>query len=265
MRQLDTAIGDLLRSVSEQIILPRFRNLSAADIADKGGNDPVTLADREAEAALQGGLATLEQDLNFVGEELVHANPATRDHLTGDCWIVDPIDGTRNFAGGRAPFGVMIARAEGGLAQSGWIYDCPTGRLCVAHRGGGAFVDGERVAARASGRVPPVAAISLTYMNEAQRQAMERHVCPHYMLAEVPHCAAEQYPRLANGRNDVALFQRTLAWDHAAGCLWLEEAGGKAARPDGSAYRVDEPDRTGLIAAASPALWQGMAERLERI
>ena len=262
MRQLDTAIADLLRSVSEEIILPRFRNLSAADIADKGGGDPVTTADREAEAALREGLARLEPGLPFVGEELVHADPAALGHLTGDCWIVDPIDGTRNFAHGRAPFGVMVARAEGGLAQSGWIHDCLTGRLCVAHRGGGAFVDGERMAAQATGRSPAVAAISLTYMDDPQRQAMARNVCPHYTLAEVPHCAAEQYPRLANGQNDVALFQRTLAWDHAAGCLWLEEAGGKAARPDGSAYRVDEPERTGLIAAASPALWQEMAERL---
>ena len=111
-----------------------------------------------------------------------------------------------------------------------------------------------------------MAAISLIFMDEAKRAAMMEHICPHYRLTDIPYCAAEQYPRLALGENDVSIFERTLAWDHAAGCLWLEEAGGKAARPDdGSPYRVDEWDRKGLVAAATPSLWETMAERLEPI
>ena len=57
----------------------------------------------------------------------------------------------------------------------------------------------------------------------------------------------------------MSIFERTLAWDHAAGVLCLNEAGGKAARPDGSPYRVDEWDRPGLLGAASPALWDELA------
>jgi fructose-1,6-bisphosphatase/inositol monophosphatase family enzyme len=63
----------------------------------------------------------------------------------------------------------------------------------------------------------------------------------------------------------VSLFERTLAWDHAAGVLWLNEAGGKAARPDGSVYRVDGNTHGGLIGAASPALWDEMAARMQQI
>ena len=70
---------------------------------------------------------------------------------------------------------------------------------------------------------------------------------------------------VALGVNDVSLFERTLPWDHAATALWLEEAGGKAARPDGSPYRVDEWQRKGLIGAASPQLWDHMAEHLAEI
>src|SRR5690606_11796778 len=97
------------------------------------------------------------------------------DALGGPCWIVDPLDGTRNFAAGREPFGIIVARADGGVAQSGWIYDCLSGRFCAAHRGGGAFVDGERVAARATGEERPVAAISLIFMDPARRQAVLDH------------------------------------------------------------------------------------------
>ena len=181
------------------------------------------------------------------------------------CWIIDPLDGTNNFANGKPPFGILIARADGGVAQSGWIYDCLTERFCVAHSGHGAFVDGQRIAARATGEPVAVAAISLLFMDMAKRAAVMDQIAPHYRLVDVPYCAAEQYPRLGLGTNDVSLFERTLAWDHAAGVLWLNEAGGMAARPDGSAYRVDGDTHGGLIGAASPALWEDMAARIGSI
>ncbi len=56
------------------------------------------------------------------------------------------------------------------------------------------------------------------------------------------------------GQHDIALFERTLAWDHAPGVLFVNEAGGRVARPDGSAYRPDQ-DRKGMLAASSPAMW----------
>ena len=261
---LNRQIHALCRDVSERIILPRYRNLASGEIEDKGDGDPVTIADRESEEALSEALHRLET-LPIVGEEATAVKPELAENLAGDCWIVDPLDGTRNFASGKPPFGILIARASGGEAQSGWIYDCLSGRFCFAHRGQGAFVDFERITARPTNESPPVAAISLIFMDDAQREAVKAHIAPHYRLVDIPYCAAEQYPRLALGTNDVSIFERTLAWDHAAGTLWLNEAGGKAARPDGSAYRVDEWDRKGLIGAATPALWDNMAERLSAL
>ena len=265
MTALDAEILALMRRVTEQAILPRYRNLAAGEVEDKGGNDPVTIADREAEMLLREGLAAIDGSLAFVGEEAAHADPSILDRLDGPCWIVDPVDGTRNFANGNPPFGVIIARAEGGMAQSGWLYDCLTGRYCAAHRGTGATIDGERVAASATGSTPPIAAISLIFMDEDRRQATKRNLLPYYELADIPYCAAEQYPRLALGMNDLSIFERTLPWDHVAGVLWLEEAGGKAARPDGTAYRVDDWARKGLLGAASPALWDDLAARYAQL
>lgn len=262
MSVLDREIMALLRHVSEEAILPLYRALDDGQIEAKAPGDVVTVADHAAEAMLTEALAAFEPALPVVGEEAAHADAAVMDALTGDCWIVDPLDGTRNFARGEAPFGILVARAEGGVAQSGWIYDCLSGRFCAAHAGAGAFVDGERIAARSTGQAPPLAAISLLFMEEERREAVKQRVAPHYRLTDIPFCAAEQYPRLALGVNDVSIFERTLAWDHAAGALWLNEAGGKAARPDGSAYRVDEWDRPGLLGAASPALWDELAEHM---
>lgn len=258
---LHEAMHALLRDVSHTVILPRYQKLATHEIHAKAADDVVTIADQEAEDMLAEGLARIAH-LPVVGEEASHADATVQDRLAGDCWIVDPLDGTRNFARGKPPFGILVAMASGGVAHTGWIYDCLTDRFCVAHEGKGAFVNGEKISARPTGETPPVAAISLIFMDPARRDAVKVALDDRFRQVDVPYCAAEQYPRLALGVNDVSIFERTLAWDHAAGVLWLNEAGGKAARMDGSPYRVDEWARKGLIGAASPAIWEDMAERL---
>ena len=250
----------LLRDVSARAILPYYQKLAEHEVTAKDADDVVTVADKLAEEMLGEGLQKIA-DVPVVGEEAAYADPAVLDRLSGSCWIVDPLDGTRNFAAARPPFGILIAMADAGEAHTGWIYDCLGDRFCVAHRGKGAFIHGEKIAAQPTGEDRPVAAISLIFMDPAHREAVRQHVSPHYRTVDVPLCAAEQYPRLVLGENDVSIFERTLPWDHAAGALFLNEAGGKCARPDGSAYRVDD-GRKGLIGAASPQLWDELAGRL---
>lgn len=260
---LTAGVKAAMRAASERAILPRYRTLAAHEVIDKAADDVVTVADHDSEAILADALSRLLPEAALVGEEAAHADPAVLDRLGHDlCWIVDPLDGTNNFAAGKPPFGVLVALADRGETVGGWLLDCLTGRFCHAVAGGGAFVDGQHIAARPSGEQPPVAAISLIFMDPARREAVKRHIAPHYRLVDIPRCAAEQYPRLALGQNDVSIFERTLPWDHAAGILFLNEAGGKAARLDGSPYRVSEHARPGLIGASTPALWDGLATRM---
>ena len=260
---LTQAVAALMQDAAARAILPHYQSLTADQIDAKAADDVVTIADKEAELILAEGLTKILPEAAIVGEEAAHADPALLERL-GDtlCWIIDPIDGTNNFAKGQQPCGVMIALAEAGETIAGWIYDPLSGRLCHAHRGGGAWIGAERVTARPTGAKPPIAAISLVFMDQVKRAAVKQHIAPHYTLVDIPRCAAEQYPRLVLGVNDLSIFERTLAWDHAAGVLFVNEAGGMAARPDGRAYRVDEAHLPGLIGAASPALWHGLAERL---
>ena len=259
--RLHTEMQTLLRRVAREAILPHYRSLSDHQIMEKADDDVVTVADMQAEVMLAEGLARIMPGLPIVGEEAAHADPCVLERLKGDCWILDPLDGTNNFARGNPPFGILVAMASDGEAHTGWIYDVLSDRLCIAHRGQGAFIAGERIAARPTGQALPVAAISTVFMDASERALVHAHIAPHYRLVDTPRCAAEQYPRLALGENDVSIFNRTLAWDHAAGVLWLNEAGGKVCRPDGSPYRVDEIERTGLLGAASPDLWKALAIR----
>ena len=259
---LDAELRDLLRYAARGSMLPRFRALADDEIELKGEDDPVTVVDREIEAFFSEALTKLAPGVPIVGEEAAHEDVSVLDHLAKQCWIIDPLDGTANFAEGKEPFGIIIALADAGKAVAGWLYDPVRDRLCHAKAGEGAFIDGDRVTARTSGQNPPVAAISRLFLDEEERAEVDAKIAPHYALVDIPRCAAEQYPRLALGDNDISTFKRTLAWDHAAGVLWLNEAGGKAARLDGSDYRVDQGDMEGMVGASSPALWDAFVERM---
>lgn len=263
---LTASVRELMREANQRAIIPLYQTLASSEITNKAADDVVTIADGEAEEILSEGLARLLPEAAIVGEEAAHADPMVLQRLGNSlCWIIDPLDGTNNFAAGKPPFGVLVALAENGCTIGGWILDSLSGRFCHASLGGGAFVDGERITARTSGETPPVAAISLIFAEAERREALKTRIAPHYRLVDIPRCAAEQYPRLVLGQNDVSIFERTLAWDHAPGVLFVNEAGGKAARPDGSEYRVDRHLEPGLIAASSPALWDQLAERMAGI
>lgn len=262
MSALDDEIRDLMRFAAQRSMLPRFRALAAHEVELKGEDDPVTIVDREVESFLTEALTRLAPGVAVVGEEAAHADPGVLEHLSGQCWIIDPLDGTANFAEGKEPFGIIVALADSGRAVAGWIYDPVKDRFCHARAGDGAFVNGERIAARTTGQQPPVTAVSRIFLTPEQSAMVDAKLAPHYTLVDIPRCAAEQYPRLALGENDISSFKRTFAWDHAAGVLWLNEAGGKAARLDGSAYRVDEQDKPGLVGASSPAIWDEFVGRV---
>ncbi len=255
MHTLHTPVSNLIRTVAREVVLHHYQQLSSAQISEKTPGDLVTIADQESERRLSAGLADILPQASIVGEEAVEADPALIERVNDStAWIIDPIDGTHNYAHGHPPFGIIIALVERGETVAGWLYDPLADRMCHAVRGGGAFINDVPVSARESGEALPVAAISTLFIEEPRRSAINRAAEGKFRLVDIPRCAAEQYPRLVLGENDVTLFERTLPWDHAAGVLFVEESGGKAARLDGSRYLPGDR-RTEMIAAASPRLW----------
>lgn len=260
---LHEQVATLLRAVSQDIVMPRFRNLSASDIEEKAPDDLVTIADKMSEEALSAGLHALLPDAAIVGEEAYAADPGVMAHITDNqAWIIDPIDGTGNYARGETPFGIIIALAERNETVAGWIYDPVRERLCHGHRGHGAQIDGQEVRAATERPARPKAALAMRYMSDAQRERATRLVQDKYDLVPIPNCSAEQYPLLLTGDHHFTIFERSLPWDHAAGILFLNEAGGKVARWDGSAYRPGD-GRKGLLGATNPEIWDEVANLFE--
>lgn len=262
MHALHAGVDALMRRLGRDVLMAHFQKLEAGQIEEKAPDDYVTIADKESEARLIEGLTALLPGSHVVGEEGVAADASLILRATeGTAWIVDPLDGTGNFAAGRTPFAMMVALAEGGVVQAGWILDPVGGRMCHAVLGGGASINGQRVTARPTGGARPIGALATRYLPDDVRASVMARSEGHIAIADIPHCAGEQYPRLVLGTNDLALFWRAMPWDHAPGALFLEEAGGRIARIDGRPYRLGD-DRPGLLAAASPRLWDEAAERL---
>jgi fructose-1,6-bisphosphatase/inositol monophosphatase family enzyme len=255
-------VAALMRSVAAAVVAPRFRQLAAHEIVAKSAGEVVTIVDREAERHLFDGLAALSPGVRIVGEEAAEHDPRILDGIgRGTVWLIDPLDGTANFAAGREPFGMMIALVDNGEPIAGWLLDPLSGRLCHAERGKGATCDGLVVRTRPARRARPAAALGTHFLAADHRARVHAYAAQHMDIVAVPRCAAESYPRLVLGRDDIALFQRILPWDHAAGALFLTEAGGCATHWDRSPYRVGGPGQ-GILLGADERLWQAGADVL---
>lgn len=259
---LHDEVCGLMRTVAAKVVVPRYRKLNGDEVASKSAGEVVTVVDREAELRLHDGLSRLGLGARIVGEEAAETDSALLSRVgEGLVWLIDPLDGTANFAAGRGPFGMMVALVEDGSTVAGWILDPLSGRLCHSVRGMGAWCDGAVVRTRPGGALRPRVALGTHFLNADRRARVHAQADLHLDVVPVPRCAAESYPRIVFSQDDAALFQRILPWDHAAGALFVSEAGGMVTHWDGSPWRIGGPG-VGVLAAASPSLWERAAEAL---
>ena len=242
-----------MRETAAVELLPRFRTLSKEDIRFKRPGDVVTVADIASELRLVDGLAKILPGVPVVGEEAVEKDPGLVDLIgrPGEaCWIVDPLDGTANFAAGKDRFAMIICLVQDRSAVAGWILDVPRGRMAVAHKGQGVTLDGTPVHG-----TPPTRPL-VGFVGFKIRKEFDRQLPPasRQQLGRVSTlgCAGIEYLEILAGRADFSLYRMTKPWDHAAGTLMLGEAGGNAVRFDGQPYAPAQPINAGLIAAAHP-------------
>ena len=245
------AVAQLLRDVAEEVINPRFRQLTDADVSQKSPGEIVTIADREAEALLVQGLGRLLPRVPVVGEEGAAEQPAVLDLLAapGPVWLVDPLDGTSAFVAGSPQHAVMVALVNGGQTVAAAIYQPQHDRMFLAELGSGAFADGVRLQRTPSGSdlASLRGGVLRRFLDDRTRAAVNAAAHRFGDLTPGTTCAGIEYPLIAEGIQDFLLFWRTLPWDHAAGALLETEAGGVARRLDGSDYTPTRPGEGLLV------------------
>jgi len=145
----------------------------------------------------------------------------------GSVWLIDPLDETSNFASGISPFAIMVALVRNGDTVASWILDPVADQLSVSENGSGSWINGERITVSEDSP-------ELTIMNGAVlRRFLPQELAEHINTVEKrfanlslgSKCAGFDYPAIANGSMDFALYWRTLPWDHAPACLVLARSG----------------------------------------
>ncbi len=222
------SVGAAIAEVVEAEMLPRYRKLDKREVKSKDGpNDLVTIVDHAVEDALRERLARVAPDAAFVGEEAAAADPSIAAQMAtaAKCWIVDPLDGTRNFVNHVDEFGVIVAYVEQGVTIAGWIYAAPLRALCVGVRGRGVTWQGAPVEVRPQQDARPVGLRSIGWLTPEWRDRLAANLKAH-TETRAGHCSAYAYLKLLSGEIDFKLSSRIHAWDHAAGALMVEELGG---------------------------------------
>ncbi len=256
------------RKASETEIMPHFSNLTPADIKTKAhASDFVTIADVAAEKLIEKTFREAwGNDFLFVGEEVMEREPTLIDHLMAAprAVVVDPIDGTFNYANGVPAFAVIISVIEHGVVQGGIIYDPVRKDAACGILGGGAFMTG-------GGRpdtplhVAPAAPLSEMhgcagwyYAQAEQRARLQAGFGRTWGLMNY-RCGGQEMRLLTAGRIHFCYYHKLSPWDHAAGWLIHREAGGYSALLDGSPYRPDLR-AGGLLMAPDEASWKLIAD-----
>lgn len=256
-------LAAILREAAKREILPRFRHLAPDQVRRKTeAIDLVTEADEEAERFIGAEVAGLWPRALFVGEEAVAASPALLPALASAdlAIVVDPVDGTANFAAGLPLFAVMAAVVSGGETVAGIVYDPMGDDWMLAEKGGGAWrvrADGERIRlafAEPKRLEQMVGYASVAFLPQELRPEVLANLAKARLFANY-RCAGHEYRTLVSGFADFALYSKLMPWDHLAGTLMVQEAGGYVARLDGEPYRPHHVDG-GLIVAADRSAWE---------
>ena len=220
-------------------------------VREKSPADLVTDADLASQQAIERLIAERFPDHQFVGEEQLAPTQVDPDRY---CWVVDPLDGTTNYAHGFPAYAVSVAAVIAGDPVAGVIYNPRSEECFRARRSGGAWCNGERlsvsriaalrdalVAASLPPQVAPDSPDLRTFCAVTERcQGIRR----------TGSCAMN-LAHLSAGKLDAFWAHETNAWDVAAGVLLVREAGGGVTGVDGSAFDLWQAH---FAATSQPAL-----------
>jgi fructose-1,6-bisphosphatase/inositol monophosphatase family enzyme len=256
-------VVNIIRRAARAEILPRFRALSAAQIASKSRpDDLVTEADLAAEAMITRALRLAFPQALILGEEAASADPSLLDRLADAplAFVIDPVDGTWNFAHGLAVFGVILAVTQYGRPVFGLIYDPLADDWAIAD-----LSQGSARLERGSGAAQPLkvaigkpieALSGFVPLNLFEGEARKRLALtlPGFARTQSLRCSAMEYRLIAQGHMDFLLTGALQPWDHAAGALICAQAGAHVEMLAGGAYEAGK-SRGHLLVAPDRATW----------
>lgn len=262
-------VQEILADVARSEVMPRFNGTIANEAREKtSAFDIVTDADEAAEREISARLRKAFPGAALVGEEAAGRDPDLMGQIASAdlAFVIDPIDGTKNFSSGVPLFGMMVAATVRGEVVFGAIHDPVCQDTSLAIRGEGAWRQGVGRATTDLKVAPAVPVRDMqgvagtNFLPQPLRATVTQNLS-RIALNFWLRCAAHEYRMVAAGHCHLLLYYRLMPWDHAAGWLLHQEAGGYSAHFDASAYK---PVHTsgGLLCAPDRASWEEIREAL---
>lgn len=255
-RKQKSEMIEIVRDVAKAEILPRFRRLSDGAVSFKTSfDDLVTEADVASEKALTQRFQTLLPHAVIIGEEAVSEDESVLDQIDTDelVVIIDPIDGTWNFAHGLSTFGVLIAAIYQGETVYGLLYDPLNDDWIETSLGEGSwFVRPDQLPRRLMLSNQPVDSKLVGFFSPFlfENSAVRERVAIQqvgYARSSNLRCCCHEYRTMVQNGVDFFISPKPKVWDHAAGILAYQESGGHVCMLDGSPYKPTV--RKGVIVA----------------
>lgn len=221
-----THLARLLRDAATVAILPNWQGVAARHKSD---GSFVTESDLAAQRHLATALARDFPGIPLLGEEMTRAEQERMlQSADSALWVVDPLDGTSNYAAGFPAFSISLALIEGGRPVLGAILDPVRDECFVAARGQGAFMNGQPIRPFASSHSlrDCLAVVDLKRLPPERLQTIARHAC--FGSQRNLGSVALEWCWLAAGRFQLYLHGGQKLWDYAAGRLIADEAGAAA-------------------------------------
>lgn len=227
------------RAAGEQVLDVYVRGCSADMKAD---GSPVTEADQRAQAVICARLSDIAPDVPIVAEESMNGSSSVRAGAR-KLWLVDPLDGTKEFLGGNGEFTINIALIEAGAPVLGVVFAPALERLFAAAPGVGAAVEDAAGRRRLSARAtPPDGATIVSSRSHGDPDALARFMAGRQIAASFTAGSSLKFCLIAAGEADLyPRFGRTMEWDTAAGDAVLRAAGGRVTDLHGRPLRYGKP------------------------
>lgn len=249
-----------IRSLAKQEVLQRFRQVG---FEEKQDGSLLTEADTEMQRSTMKFLQENWPEFAFLGEEASHEEQVAALKSTQGCWVLDPVDGTSNFASGIPFYSVSLALVIEGEVLAGLVYDPDRDEMFSARKGLGAQLNSETLFAKTAKTDLKQTSGIIDFKRLRPEMAM-------HIISNNPYSSQRSFGSVAldwcwvaAGRGHIYLHGAQNLWDYAAGYLILHEAGGKSCTLDGEQVLLPKVEKRSAVAATTADLFTQWTEFLK--